>query len=175
MQMCCDLDKKKLDRIKTLYPGITTTTNVIDVIGNPKIDAIAIATPVFTHYDLAKLALLQGKHVFVEKPLSHSSEACLDLIHLAERRKKVLMVGHTFEYTAAVNKIKQIVERGDLGEILYISSVRLNLGLFQTDINVTWDLAPHAISIIIYILGQHPGKRSLPEGHRRRGHDNAQL
>jgi len=156
MLICCDLDQKKLDRMKTLYPGILTTTDVRAVVNNREIDAVGIATPVFTHYPLAKEALLNGKHVFVEKPLCHSSDACLELIRLAEEEEKVLMVGHTFEYTAAVNKIKEIVNSGELGEILYISSVRLNLGLFQQDINVIWDLAPHDISIITYILGEHP-------------------
>jgi len=156
MLICCDLDQKKLDRMKTLYPGILTTTDVRAVVNNREIDAVGIATPVFTHYPLAKEALLNGKHVFVEKPLCHSSDACLELIRLAEEEGKVLMVGHTFEYTAAVNKIKEIVNSGELGEILYISSVRLNLGLFQQDINVIWDLAPHDISIITYILGEHP-------------------
>ena len=156
MLICCDLDGKKLDRMKTLYPGILTTNDVRAVVNNREIDAVGIATPVFTHYPLAKEALLNGKHVFVEKPLCHSSDACLELIRLAEEEEKVLMVGHTFEYTAAVNKIKEIVNSGELGEILYISSVRLNLGLFQQDINVIWDLAPHDISIITYILGEHP-------------------
>jgi predicted dehydrogenase len=168
MVMCCDLDEKKLDRMSTLYPGILTTDDVNQVMDNPEIDAVGIATPVFTHYALAKQALLHGKHVFVEKPLCHSSEACLDLIHLAEKKGKVLMVGHTFEYTAAVNKIKEIIEKGDLGEILYISSVRLNLGLFQPDINVIWDLAPHDISIITYILGEHPTSvNGQGKGHYR--------
>ncbi|MBW2058454.1 MAG: Gfo/Idh/MocA family oxidoreductase [Deltaproteobacteria bacterium] len=156
MLMCCDLDRKKLDRMEALYPGIVTTDDFKRLINNPEIDAIGIATPVFTHYELAKEALLHDKHVFVEKPLCHNSEACLDLIRLAEKKDRILMVGHTFEYTAAVNKIREIVARGDLGEILYISSVRLNLGLFQPDINVIWDLAPHDISIITYILGKHP-------------------
>lgn len=169
MLMCCDLDEKKLDRMNTLFPGILTTNDVKQIMSNPEIDAVGIATPVFTHYDLAKEALLHEKHVFVEKPLSHSSEACLDLIHLAEKKGKVLMVGHTFEYTAAVNKIKEIVESGELGEILYISSVRLNLGLFQPDINVIWDLAPHDISIITYILGEHPTSvNGQGNGHYRK-------
>jgi len=169
MLMCCDLDEKKLDRMKTLYPGIPTTNDVNQVMNNPEIDAVGIATPVFTHYDLAKEALLHDKHVFVEKPLCHSSEACLDLIHFAEQKGKVLMVGHTFEYTAAVNKIKEIVESGELGEILYVSSARLNLGLFQPDINVIWDLAPHDISIITYILGQHPiSVNGQGKGHYRK-------
>ena len=167
--MCCDLDEKKRNRMKTLYPGILTTNDVNELIGNPEIDAVGIATPVFTHYDLAKQALLNNKHVFVEKPLCHSSEACVDLIRLAEEKHRVLMVGHTFEYTAAVNKIKEIVNNGELGEILYISSARLNLGLFQPDINVVWDLAPHDVSIITYILGQHPiAVNGHGKGHYRK-------
>jgi predicted dehydrogenase len=167
--MCCDLDNEKLERMKKLNPGILTHTNHMDLLTEARIDAVGIATPVYTHYDLAKQALLHDKHVFVEKPLCHSSEACLDLIRLAEKKNKILMVGHTFEYTAAVNKIKQIVENGELGEILYISSVRLNLGLFQPDINVIWDLAPHDISIIMYILGVHPvSVNSQGIGHYRK-------
>ncbi len=152
--MCCDLDKKKLDRVQRLNPGIQTTIDLNDVFNNPEIDAVCIATPVSTHYPLAKQALLADKHVFVEKPLCHSSQACLDLIDLAQKHRKILMVGHTFEYTAAVNKIKDIINAGELGEVLYVSSIRLNLGLFQRDINVVWDLAPHDISIITYILGE---------------------
>ncbi|NIO21790.1 MAG: Gfo/Idh/MocA family oxidoreductase [Candidatus Aenigmarchaeota archaeon] len=169
MLICCDLDQKKLDRMKTLYPGILTTDDVRAVMNNREIDAVGIATPVFTHYPLAKQALLHGKHVFVEKPLCDSSDSCLELIRLAEEEGKILMVGHTFEYTAAVNKIKEIVKSGDLGEILYISSVRLNLGLFQPDINVIWDLAPHDISIITYILGEHPiSVNGQGKGHYRK-------
>ncbi|MHC4458997.1 MAG: Gfo/Idh/MocA family protein [Planctomycetota bacterium] len=169
VSICCDLDKKKLERMKILYPQILTTNKHSQLMGNPEIDAVGIATPVFTHYDLAKEALLHDKHVFVEKPLCHSSEACLDLIRLAEQKEKVLMVGHTFEYTAGVNKIKEIVNSGELGEILYISSVRLNLGLFQPDINVIWDLAPHDISIITYVLGEHPiSVNAQGKGHYRK-------
>ena len=169
MAMCCDLDEKKLDRMNSLYPGIKTTNDVNKILTNPKIDAVGIATPVFTHYDLARQALQNEKHVFVEKPLCHSTDACLDLIHAAEKQGKVLMVGHTFEYTAAVNKIKEIVASGELGEILYIASVRLNLGLFQPDINVIWDLAPHDISIITYLLGKHPiSVNGQGKGHYRK-------
>jgi predicted dehydrogenase len=169
MLMCCDLDEKKLDRVKTLYPSTLTTNDVNQVFANPEIDAVGIATPVYTHYDLAKQALLHGKHVFVEKPLCHSSDVCLELIHVAEKEGKVLMVGHTFEYAAAVNKIKEIIQSGELGEILYISSVRLNLGLFQPDINVIWDLAPHDISIITYLLGEHPiSVNGQGNGHYRK-------
>jgi predicted dehydrogenase len=154
--------------MRALYPDIQTTTDFNKIINSPEIDAVGIATPVFTHYELARQALLSGKHVFVEKPLCHSSEACLELIELAEERKKTLMVGHTFEYTAAVNKIKEIVERGELGDIMYIASARLNLGLFQPDVNVIWDLAPHDISIITYILGEHPvSVNAQGKGHYR--------
>ena len=169
MLMCCDLDENKLDRTRKLYPGILTTRDVNHIVSNPEIDAVGIATPVSSHYELAKQALLHGKHVFVEKPLCHSSGACLDLIRLAEKKGKVLMVGHTFEYTAAVNKIKEIVMSGELGDILYVSSVRLNLGLLQPDINVIWDLAPHDISIITYVLGEHPSSVNCQgKGHYRK-------
>jgi predicted dehydrogenase len=111
-----------------------------------------------------------GKHVFIEKPLTHSSETALELIHLAEEKKRVLMVGHTFEYTAAVNKIKSIIESGELGKVLYISSVRVNLGLFQPDINVVWDLAPHDVSIILYLMGETPvSVNSQGKAHLRPG------
>ena len=169
MLMCCDLDENKLDRVRKLYPGILTTKDVNQIMDDPEIDAVGIVTPVSSHYELAKQALHHGKHVFVEKPLCHSSGACLDLIRLAEKKGKVLMVGHTFEYTAAVNKIKQIVMSGELGDILYIASVRLNLGLLQPDINVIWDLAPHDISIITYVLGEHPiSVNCQGKGHYRK-------
>ncbi|OEU50503.1 MAG: oxidoreductase [Desulfobacterales bacterium S3730MH5] len=156
MAICCDRDIKQLKRMKRLYPGIETTTEAEALFRSPGLDAIGIATPVFTHYDLAREALDNGKHVFVEKPMTHSVETCLSLIEIAEMMDRVLMVGHTFEYTAAVNKAKELIEAGGLGEPLYISSIRVNLGLFQRDINVIWDLAPHDISVITYLLGQVP-------------------
>jgi predicted dehydrogenase len=142
--------------MKRLYPAIETTTQTEDIFNDKRLDAIVVATPVFTHFELAKKALLNGKHVMVEKPMTHSVETSLSLIKLAEEKNRMLMVGHTFEYTAAVNKVKEIIDSGDLGEPLYISSTRLNLGLFQPDINVSWDLAPHDISIITYLLGDVP-------------------
>jgi predicted dehydrogenase len=142
--------------MKSLYPSVEVLSDYKELLRRPDLDAVAIATPVKTHHPIAKEFLLQGKHVFIEKPLTHSYETALELVKLAEENKKVLMVGHTFEYTAAVNKIKDIVESGELGKILYISCTRVNLGLFQPDINVVWDLAPHDISIIIYILGETP-------------------
>jgi predicted dehydrogenase len=154
--ICCDLDQKRLDRMKGLYPSVEVLTDYEELLDRPDLDAAVIATPVKTHHPLAKDLLSHGKHVLVEKPFTHSCETALELIKLAEEKKKVLMVDHTFEYTAAVNKIKTIVENGELGKILYISCVRVNLGLFQPDINVVWDLAPHDISTILYIMGEVP-------------------
>jgi predicted dehydrogenase len=154
--ICCDLDQKRLDRMKNLYPSAKVLLDYKELLSMPDLDAVAIATPVKTHYSIAKDFLLQGKHVFVEKPFTHSFETALDLVKLAEVKRRTIMVGHTFEYTAAVNKIKAIVDSGELGEILYISSIRVNLGLFQPDINVVWDLAPHDISIILYIMEKLP-------------------
>lgn len=154
--ICCDLDTKRLDRMKTLYPSVEVLTDYKELLEREDLDAVAIATPVKTHHPIAKDFLSHGKHVLVEKPFTHSYETALELIKLAEERKLILMVDHTFEYTAAVNKIKTIIENGELGKILYISCVRVNLGLFQPDINVVWDLAPHDISTIIYIMGEIP-------------------
>ncbi len=156
MNSCCDLDQKKLDRMRSLFPQIRVTADYKDIIETKEIDAVAIATPVYTHHKLAKECLQANKHVLVEKPLASSREECIDLIETAKEMDRILMVGHTFEYTAAVNKIKDILTTGELGEILYLSSLRLNLGLFQPDINVVWDLAPHDISILLYLLGKEP-------------------
>ncbi len=154
--ICCDLDQKRLDHMKRLYPSIRQVTRHEELLGMADLDAVAIATPVKTHYPLAKEFLSRGIHVFVEKPFTTSPETAGELIRLAEEKKKVLMIGHTFEYTAAVNKVKEIIESGELGKILYISCIRVNLGLFQQDINVVWDLAPHDISIILYLMGEMP-------------------
>lgn len=154
--ICCDLDQKRLDRMKSLYPTIAVLTNYEELLERQDLDAVVIATPAKSHYPIAKDFLSHDKHVFIEKPLTHSCETSLELIKLAEEKKKILMVGHTFEYTSAVNKIKTIVESGELGKILYIHSIRVNLGLFQPDINVVWDLAPHDISTILYLTGELP-------------------
>jgi predicted dehydrogenase len=154
--ICCDLDPKRLDRMKGLYPSVELLTDYKELLERPDLDAVAIATPVKTHHPIAKDFLSHGKHVFIEKPFTHSYETALELISLAEANQRILMVDHTFEYTAAVNKIKTIIENGELGKILYISSIRVNLGLFQPDINVVWDLAPHDISIILYVMGEAP-------------------
>jgi len=142
--------------MKNLYPTVSLAADYRELLDLPDLDGVAIATPVKTHHPIAKDFLSQGKHVYVEKPFTHSYETALELVKLAEEKKRVLMVGHTFEYTAAVNKVKEIVESGELGKILYISCIRVNLGLFQSDINVVWDLAPHDISIILYITGETP-------------------
>jgi predicted dehydrogenase len=153
---CSDLDAGRLAHMQELYPHLRTTTDYTSILADPEITAVAIATPVSTHYKLAMDALRARKHVFVEKPLAHSSEQCMEMTAAAAERNLVLMVGHTFVYTAAVNKIRELIQAGDLGEILYINSTRVNLGVFQPDINVVWDLAPHDISIVNYILDARP-------------------
>jgi predicted dehydrogenase len=154
--ICCDLDQKRLDRMKGLYPSVEILKDFKELLDRPDLDAVVIATPVKTHHPIAKEFLSHGKHVLVEKPFTHSYDTALELIKLAEEKQKVLMVDHTYEYTAAVNKIRSIIENGELGKILYISCVRANLGLFQPDINVVWDLAPHDISTILYITEEPP-------------------
>lgn len=156
MKTVCDLDAKRLRHLKSLYPGIETCSELETVLEDDDIQAVAIATPVRFHYDMARKCLDAGKHVFIEKPMARSVAECLELIELSEEKGLTLMLGHTFIYSASVRRIKEIYEWGDIGEIQYISSRRLNLGLFQTDINVAWDLAPHDISIILFILGKIP-------------------
>lgn len=153
----CDLSENRLAHLKTVYPGIETTTECEQLFGDPELDAVAIATPVYAHYPLAKMGLEAGKHILVEKPMAGSVAECLELKELAEKNSLTLMVGHTFLYSQPVRKIKEIIDAGDLGNaIYYISARRLNLGLFQKDINVAWDLAPHDISIILYVMGADP-------------------
>jgi predicted dehydrogenase len=156
LQAVCDLDIRRVQHICTLYPDLEGMTSPQRLIASDNLDAVVIATPVKSHYPLAKASLLAGKHTFVEKPLATSSEECEELIDIAERNGLVLAVDHTFLYSAPVRKIVEIVQAGDLGEIRYINSRRLNLGLFQKDVNVAWDLAPHDISIILHILGEFP-------------------
>jgi len=152
----CDLDSRRLAHMQKLFFAIETTTNAEDVFNDPQIDAVAIATPVRHHYEMAKKSLEATKHTLIEKPIASSSVECKKLIELSKKKKRVLMVGHTFLYSPAVRKIKDIVCSDELGKILYISSRRLNLGLYQTDINVLWDLAPHDISIILSVLNVPP-------------------
>jgi len=156
MAVCCDLDEKRLKHMKSLYPMTRVTTDYNEIIEDPSIDAVAVCTHVSAHYPLAKKALEAGKHVLVEKPFTAKVEEAEELVELARKNGSILMVDHTFEYTAGVNKMKEIIEGGLLGEILYVHCSRLNLGIFQRDINVVWDLAPHDISIILYATGLKP-------------------
>lgn len=156
LKIVCDKDKKRLEHMKSLYPDIETTTNYEDILKDSSIDAVGIATPVFTHHKLAKACLDAGKHTFVEKPLASSSDECKELINAAKEKKLVLMVGHVFIYTPPVVAIKEFIKSGELGDIFYISTRRLNLGLFQKDINVAWDLATHDIAIILFLLDENP-------------------
>ena len=143
-------------RAQTAHPGIKVTSEVSDVILSTEIEAVAVVTPVWTHYELAKAALENGKHVFVEKPFTSNSAQAQELINLALRKNLTIMVDHTFLFTAAVNKISQLVDDGTLGKLYYYDSTRVNLGLFQHDINVLWDLAPHDLSIMNYLLKTTP-------------------
>jgi predicted dehydrogenase len=156
VKMVCDLAKERLTHMEKLYPATKTTCSYEDLLKDEGIDAIAIATPVRFHYAMARESLLAGKHTFVEKPMATSSEECKNLIEIANDKGLALMVGHTFIYSSPVMKIKEIIDSRDLGDLLYISSRRCNLGLYQTDINVAWDLAPHDIAIILHILKRMP-------------------
>jgi predicted dehydrogenase len=151
-----DLDIARVKHLCTLYSDLEGITAPQRLITASNVDAVVIATPVKSHYPLAKASLVAGKHTFIEKPMAMSSQECEELIDIAERNGLVLMVDHTFLYSAPVRKIAEIVEAGDLGDIRYINSRRLNLGLFQKDVNVAWDLAPHDISIILHVLGEFP-------------------
>jgi predicted dehydrogenase len=151
-----DLDERRLRLVKDRYPAIDITTDYQTLLSNPEIDAIAIATPVSSHYDLAQRALSSGKHVFIEKPLTETVEQGERLIAEAERRNLVLHVDHTFVYTGAVRKIYELVGNGELGDLYYYDSVRVNLGLFQSDVNVIWDLAVHDLSIMDYVFPLSP-------------------
>ncbi len=151
-----DLIPERLQKLSRRYPSTKFISDYELVLNDPAVDAVVIATPVQTHYPLARKALLAGKHVLVEKPMCMNSAECLDLIALAAEHKLVLMVDHTFVYNGAVRRIKQAIEGGQLGEVLYFDSVRINLGLIQNDVNVIWDLAPHDLSIMDYLVGKEP-------------------
>ena len=156
LKMMCDLSTARLKHLKSLYPEVAGSTDYQHMLNGINLDAIVIATNVRTHFPLAKAALLAGKHTFIEKPMAASVEHCEELVDIAKKKGLVLMTGHTFLYSPVVRKIKEIIDKGDIGEIRYISARRLNLGLFQKDINVAWDLAPHDLSIILSIMGEMP-------------------
>lgn len=152
----CDLDGSKVERLLQRYPAASPYTSYDDLLNRRDLDAVLIATPLSTHFELARKALRRGKHVFVEKPFTHSSEEAMELIGLAEERKLVLAVGHTFVYSPPVIKIKEILDGGELGNLFYVSSTRVNLGLHQKDVSVIWDLAPHDLSMMMYWLEEMP-------------------
>ncbi len=156
LKLVCDLSEARLKHMRTLYPEVETTRDFNHMLNGAGLDAVVVATSVRFHYSMAKAALEAGKHTFIEKPMAASSAECEELIEIAQKNGLTLMIGHTFLYSPAVRKIKEIVDRGDLGEIRYISARRLNLGLFQKDINVAWDLAPHDLSIILHIFEDAP-------------------
>ncbi len=156
MAVCCDVDEKRLALVAERYPRIALTTNYDEVLRDPAIDAVAIATPVATHYAFARKALEHGKHVLIEKPMTASVAEAESLTDIAAKRNLTLMVDHTFIYTGAVRKMKEIISRGKLGELYYFDSVRINLGLFQKDVNVLWDLAPHDIAILDHLVEEQP-------------------
>ena len=152
----CDRDASKIAKASALYPGVNATTDHMDIMRDSDVDAVLIATPISTHYALAAEALMAGKHVFVEKPMTASVREAEQLVQLAEQRGLTLMVGHTFEYSPPVSKIKEIIESGELGDVYFITSSRVNLGLHQKDVSVIWDLAPHDFSIVFDWLGEEP-------------------
>lgn len=156
VSLVCDKSADALRRAKQLYPNLQVTSDFSEVVSSASIDAVAVVTPVWTHFDLAKAALQNGKHIFVEKPFTSSTAQAEELIDLAARKNLQIMVDHTFLFTGAVKKIRQLVDEGALGDLYYYDSTRVNLGLFQHDVNVVWDLAPHDLSIMDHVIGQDP-------------------
>jgi predicted dehydrogenase len=157
-ELCCvcDADPERLRPVAARHPSARATTNVDDILGDPAIDAVYLATPVSTHYALARSALEQGKHVLIEKPLATRVDQAHELADLAAARGLTLMVGHTFVFSPPVRKIKELIDAGSIGPIYYVETTRVNLGLFQKDVSVLWDLGPHDLSILMYWLGEVP-------------------
>jgi predicted dehydrogenase len=156
VKICCDLKEERLNFIKGSFPAVDITTNYKDILGDTTIDLVVVCTPVFTHYELAKEALNAGKHVLIEKPMTSTSAQGKEILDLAKKRGLRVFVDHTFLFTGAVRKMKEVIENGEIGDLYYFDSVRVNLGLFQHDVNVIWDLAPHDISIMQFLLNQKP-------------------
>src|SRR5436190_1343379 len=156
LKVLCDVNAARLNHVGRIYPGVSTTQRFEDLLEDTTLDAMIIATPVRFHHEMAKAALSVGKHVFIEKPIARTVAQAQELVSLAESQGLVLMVGHTFLFSPAVRRMKEIIDAGDIGQVQYISARRLNLGLFQKDINVAWDLAPHDISILLYLLEEMP-------------------
>lgn len=179
LKMVSDLNSERLAEAIKLYPQVKTTNNYEDLLEDPDIDAVIIATPVAIHYPLAKAALQSGKHVLVEKPITNRTDHAQELVDLADDLGLTLMVGHTFEYNPAVVAVRDLVQSGELGEIYYLDSARVNLGLLQPDINVMWDLAPHDISMMRFILGIDPvrvsARGAFYVNHTKKLHEVAYL
>ncbi len=155
-----------MDRARKSYPHVAVTCDYNDILTSPEIDAVAVITPVSTHFELAKKALENGKHVFVEKPFTSTVSQAEELITLAEKKKLIIMVDHTFIFTGAVKKIKQLIDKKMLGDLYYYDSVRVNLGLFQHDVNVIWDLAPHDFAVMDYLISTKSPLPSRPAEKR---------
>src|SRR3989440_1253081 len=173
LRWICDLDEARLAAMGRRYPAARTISDYRKLLADPELDAVAVVTPVATHYEIARQALLAGKHVLVEKPLTATAREAEELIELADRNELALMVDHTFVYTGGVRKMKEILQSCELGELLYFDSIRINLGLFQRDINVLWDLAPHDLSIMDYLIERQPvGVTALGSCHIEPGIEN---
>jgi predicted dehydrogenase len=154
VETVCDKSRSALARVEKTYPGVKTVSDPAEILKSTQIDAVAVITPVWTHYDLTKAALENGKHVFVEKPFTSSAEQAKELIELAARKNLQIMVDHTFLFTGAVRKIHELIQGDVLGDLYYYDAVRVNLGLFQHDVSVIWDLAPHDLSIMDFLIAQ---------------------
>jgi predicted dehydrogenase len=168
----CDANKAVLNKAGKAYPGISTTSDVNDVLAAPDIDAVAVITPVSTHFELARKALENGKHVFVEKPFTATAAQAEELVELAAKKNLTIMVDHTFLFTGAVRKIKELIDEGTLGKLYYYDSTRVNLGLFQHDVNVVWDLAPHDFSVMDYVIQERPVAVSATGGIHYNGFED---
>ena len=168
----CDKSPTSRKRIQRAHPHVKVVTDSADLLSSTEIDAIAVVTPVWTHYELTKAALEQGKHVFVEKPFTSDSNQAEELINLAAKKNLKIMVDHTFLFTGAVKKIGQLLEEGTLGRVYYYDSTRVNLGLFQHDVNVIWDLAPHDLSIIDHLIKETPEAVSATGQTHLNGHED---
>ena len=156
LDIVCDLDDSNLQKVKELYPGVKTTNDFNEIINNPEITAVAVVTPSHTHYKVVKSMLEAGKNVYVEKPVSTVAQEAKDLTELAHKKGLVLMVGHLLPYHPAVNRLKMLIEEGELGDIVYAQSDRLNVNFFKNDRSVMWDLAPHDVSMMSYVTGKDP-------------------
>lgn len=168
--VCCDRDPERLGNIQRTFSTVETCADADVLLQDSEIDAVAIITPVFAHYDLAKKAILAGKHILVEKPFMSTVQQAEEILELAEKHQRIVMVDHTFIFTPAVRKIKELYQSGVLGDLYYFDSVRVNLGLFQRDVNVIWDLAPHDFSIMHHIIGKRPvSVRAMGSDHVGKG------